>query len=105
MSHKKESDLKQLTVRGFDGDVELAIRRLARSEAISLNEAVLRLLRKGAGIRTSGVKRDCVGDSLDHLAGTWSAEEAHEFDAATSSLEQIDAELWKKRSRTTRRRR
>ena len=42
--------MKQLTVRGFDDDLERAIRQLARRERISLNQAALKLLRRGAGL-------------------------------------------------------
>lgn len=31
---------------------------------------------------------------LDHLAGTWSDEEAAEFDAALAEQRKIDPELW-----------
>ena len=31
---------------------------------------------------------------LDHLAGTWSQEEADEFDAALAEQRRIDPELW-----------
>jgi len=33
-------------------------------------------------------------DDLDHLAGTWSDEEAAEFDAALAEQRKIDPELW-----------
>ena len=32
---------------------------------------------------------------LDHLAGTWSEEDAAEFDKATEIFQQVDEELWK----------
>jgi hypothetical protein len=34
-------------------------------------------------------------DDLDHLAGTWSDEEAAEFDAALAEQRKIEPELWK----------
>ena len=33
--------------------------------------------------------------SLDHLAGTWSAEEAKAFARRTAAFEMVDEELWK----------
>lgn len=33
-------------------------------------------------------------DDLDHLAGTWTDEEAAEFDAALAEQRKIDSELW-----------
>jgi len=94
MSRKGESALRQLTVRGFGDDVERRVRALARAEGISLNEAVLRLLRRGAGLGSSQGGADVVGDSLDHLAGTWSADELREFTDAVRPTEQVDAAFW-----------
>ena len=37
---------------------------------------------------------EAVGDSLDHLIGTWTAEEGREFDEATRDLSEIDPSLW-----------
>lgn len=87
--------MTQLTIRGFDEQLEKEIRRVAEREGLSLNQAVLRLLRRGAGI---GEERpphaDRIGDSLDHLAGTWSDAEARAMAEVEGSFEQIDAELW-----------
>ena len=35
---------------------------------------------------------------LDSLAGTWSEEDATEFDKATESFRQVDLELWQEDS-------
>ena len=45
--------MNQLTVRGFDDELSDRLRGLARREGISLNQAALRLLRKGAGLPTA----------------------------------------------------
>lgn len=87
--------MKQMTIRGFDQELELRIRRLARQEGISLNQAVLRLLQKGAGIGKRKNDTDVVGSSLDHLIGTWSAEEAESVERAIADLEAIDESMWK----------
>jgi hypothetical protein len=86
--------MKQLTIRGFDPELERRIRELARSEGISLNQAVLRLLRQGSGIGTRR-KSDAIGKALDDLAGTWTAEQEKEFLEAIKPLEGIDEELWR----------
>lgn len=85
----------QLTIRGFEGELELRLRRLARDRDISLNKAALLLMRRGAGLETREEKPDVVGDSLDHLMGIWSAEEASEFDEATRDFSRIDESLWR----------
>ena len=87
--------MNQLTIRGFDDDLAGRIRQLARREGISLNRAVLRLLRRGAGLEDRGGSPDIVGDSLDHLIGTWTAEEAAEVNRALEDFSRIDEEMWR----------
>ena len=87
--------MQQLTVRGFDAELISMIRRLASHEGISLNQAVLKLLRRGAGL---GARRDnpaVVGSSLDHLIGTWTASEAEAMDRALQDLARIDESMWR----------
>lgn len=87
--------MKQLTVRGFDEDLEDAMRRLAQREGVSLNKAALRLLRKGAGLSGIASADDSIGSSLDHLIGKWSQEEYDEMDAVLKELDFIDEAIWK----------
>jgi len=87
--------VRQLTVRGFDDELSSAIQGLAQREGISLNKAALRLLRKGAGLADGTEGRQKIGSSLDHLIGTWTQEQADEFDAALQEFEKIDEEMWK----------
>jgi hypothetical protein len=94
MTHQ-EPAVRQLTLRGFDPELERRIQKVARDEGISLNQAVLRLLRKGAGLDTVKEDDDVVGAALDDLIGTWSDEEAEEFDRAVSDFDAIDEEMWR----------
>ena len=87
--------MNQLTLRGFDAELSDGIRRLAKREGISLNQAALRLLRKGAGIVEDTDGENNVGSSLDHLIGTWTQAEADEMDAALEEFEKVDESLWK----------
>ena len=85
----------QLTIRGFDDELTERIRQLALREGISLNRAVLKLLRRGAGLGERNGGPEVVGDSLDHLIGTWTADEAAEMNQALEDLSRIDDEMWK----------
>ena len=87
--------MNQLTVRGFDDELSARLRRLARREGISLNQAALRLLRKGAGLADRGRGPDTVGSSLDYLFGSWTSEEADTFDAAIKDFDVIDEAMWR----------
>ena len=86
--------MKQLTTRGFDDELEDRIRQLASREGISLDQAVLRLLRRGAGLGEGKSGPDTIGDSLDHLIGTWTAEDADEMDRALEDLSEVDETMW-----------
>lgn len=86
--------MKQLTIRGFDEEVAREIERLARREGISLNRAVMKILRKGIGLGPEEATSDVVGSSLDHLIGTWSDAEAEEFERAVLDFEAIDESMW-----------
>lgn len=87
--------MNQLTIRGFDDELASRIRKLASREGISLNRAVLRLLRRGAGLGEHNDDADVVGGALDHLIGTWTAEEAAEMDRALEDLSHIDEAMWR----------
>ncbi len=87
--------MNQLTVRGFDDELAERIRRLAKRDGTSLNQAALKLLRKGAGLADPAQKADTVGSSLDRLIGSWSDDEAAELDAALEEFETIDESTWR----------
>ena len=87
--------MKQLTVRGFDKDLERRLREVAKARGVSLNQAALILLREGAGLETARRRVDVVGDSLDDLIGCWSEAEEAEFLQAISGLEEIEPSLWR----------
>ena len=58
--------------------------------ARALNRTLIRLLREAVGLNPTRKKRD-----LSALAGTWSHEEADEFDREVRQFEEIDDELWR----------
>jgi hypothetical protein len=87
--------MKQLSLRGFDPELEKQIRETARRQGISLNRATICLLRKGAGLTESGKTANVVGDSLDHLIGQWSEDESKAFLESIAPLEKIDRSFWK----------
>src|SRR5437868_6287800 len=91
----RSESMKQLKIRGYEVEHDLRLSRLARAEGISLNQAALRLLRKGAGIPEPGEAAGEIGPALDDFIGTWTDEEADEVERATKDFERIDRKLWK----------
>ena len=87
--------MNQITVRGFDDELSASLRRLARREGLSLNQAALRLLRRGAGLAEGAGQADTVGDSFDRLIGSWTQADADEMEAALEAFEVIDEAAWR----------
>ena len=87
--HTMENAL-QTTIRDIPEDLEHALRERARRSGESLNRTLIRLLRQAVGLNPPRKKRD-----LSALAGTWSQEEADEFDRQVRWSEQIDTEPWR----------
>ncbi len=85
---------KQLTLRGFDADLERALVKEARAHGLSLNQAAVKLLRRGAGL-ASGPAPNAVGHALDHLIGTWTTDDATRVTTATAVFARVDEDLWK----------
>ncbi|MDE0142740.1 MAG: hypothetical protein OXI80_04305 [Caldilineaceae bacterium] len=87
--------MNQITVKGIDDELGASLRRLAKREGISLNQAALRLLRRGAGLGEGSGLGDTVCASFDRLIGSWSQSEADEMDAALEELETVDETAWR----------
>jgi hypothetical protein len=86
--------MHQLTVRGFDPELERRLHDLAAREGISLSQAALRLMRRGAGLQRPE-RSPRIGDALDAFIGVWSAEEAESIGAEIEAMfEQVDEEQW-----------
>ena len=78
----------QYTLRGIPPALDEAIRRRARAEGKSLNEAAVEALADGAGLGDEEVVRRDLSD----VAGTWKREAAVE--AALRAQDRVDEDLW-----------
>ena len=86
----KQRSIRQLTLRGLGPDLAYLIRELAEHEDISLTQAVIRLLRRGAGLATDDAIEP-IGNRLDRFIGRWSSAEANEFEESTKVFARVDA--------------
>jgi hypothetical protein len=82
-----------MTLRGIDDAISGALKEKARQEDTSVNAVMLKILRESLGIDKK--KRGVVYHDLDHLAGTWNAKDAAEFESATAVFEKVDEDMWK----------
>ncbi len=85
--------LKQLTIRNFEPELIEALEKLAHQQSLSLNQAALLLMRRGAGTGKRG--RPKIGCGLDRFIGTMTSLEEQEFLQATEGCRQIDPEFWR----------
>ena len=87
--------IPQLTVRGLDDDTAERLRQHAEQTGMSLSQAALDLIRRGAGLTAKPAVAPRIGHSLDPWFGTWDAAESETFADAVADFAQIDAELWR----------
>jgi plasmid stability protein len=90
---KGDELMSTMTLRGVDETIAGALKEKARREDTSVNAVMLRILKESLGIEKK--KRTIVYNDLDHLAGTWSARDAAEFESATAVFEKVDEDMWK----------
>lgn len=81
--------MSQISLRDLSPAVEAHLRERARIEGRSLSRIASEILAQAAGLDHSDKKRD-----LSRFAGTWSQEDAAEFEATQGSFSAIDEELW-----------
>lgn len=84
--------MKNMSIRGIDMEVAGRLEAEAKRRGVSINAHVVQILRQGVGLSGEGHP---VHHDLDHLAGTWTAEGASEFERHLAAFEQIDEDLWR----------
>jgi hypothetical protein len=84
--------VKAFTLRGIDDELSAALREEADARGTSMNALTLEFVRRGLGLRQDAAVRHT---DLDHLAGTWTPEEAVKFETATAAFETADEDLWR----------
>jgi hypothetical protein len=86
--------MKAVTVRNLPPELVKAIHKKAEENGVSINKAVIALLQEGTGIPKQKGKKPIHHD-LDALAGSWTKEDAREFDKALKAQRGIDLDLWR----------
>jgi len=82
--------MKTLTIRKVPRRLADALDRERRKQDASLNSTVLDLLSRSLGVSEDAPRRN----GLAALAGTWTAEDQREFDAALAPFEIVDDDMW-----------
>jgi len=84
--------MKTLTLRGIDEELANRLEREAARERGSVNFVILSLLREKLGLSKPKFRK--VHHDMDDLAGTWTEDEAREFDEIVREFSQVDKDLW-----------
>lgn len=87
--------MKAITLRNLPPELARTIRQKAEEQGTSINKAVIKLLEEGTGIRDKKKGKKQPHDDLNTLAGSWTKEEAAEFDKTLASQRTIDPDLWR----------
>ena len=82
-----------MTLRGIDEQIAVALKERAQKENTSVNTVMLKIIKEALGLDKK--KRNMQYDDLDYLAGTWSAQDAAEFENAIAVFGTIDEDIWK----------
>ena len=91
----QEGVVKAITVRNLPPHVAKAIRDKAKKERRSLNQTVVALLEDATAAKAKPrAGKATVHHDLDHLYGTWTKEEADEFDAFLKESRAVNPKDW-----------
>lgn len=82
--------MKTITLRNLPETVARKIEERAKRTGASYNRTVVAMLEESIGEEKPKEYHD-----LDFLIGTWTKEEADEFDRHLAAQRQIDWEMWK----------
>ena len=86
--------MKAITLRNLPPEIAKTIHQRAKQKKTSVNKAVISLLEESLGKKPQKKEKVRYHD-LDHLAGSWTKEEAEAFDKLIAEQRTIDPELWK----------
>lgn len=84
--------MKSITLHNIDGPLSELIKSKARSEGLSINKTVKKILEESLGVRPKPV--GAFRNDFEGFCGIWSDFELAEFDERTRDLKKIDPEDW-----------
>ena len=84
--------MKSITIHNLDDPLDTLIREKAKTEGLSLNRTIKKLLAEALGLSLK--KGEGRGKDFLDLFGVWSNKEVKEFNKQVGDLEKIDREDW-----------
>ena len=89
--HRK---MKVITLRNLAPGLARKLHERSQQAGTSLARTVVHLLEERLGIAGKGERVDA-DDGLDALAGSWSQEQADEFDSGLAQQRTVDPDFWR----------
>ena len=86
--------MSTISIHGLDPVTERKLRDRARDRGQSLNSAIKELIEDGLAPSYSSRRRDRNREMFADLFGTWTDEQATEFDRAVAELRVVDPRDW-----------
>lgn len=86
-------NMKSITIHNIDEPLAELIKSKARSEGLSINKTVKKLLEESLGVKHRE-KAENLSD-FEEFCGIWSDSELAEFENATKDMRKVNREDWK----------
>ena len=84
--------MKSITLHKIDGPLAELIKAKAKSEGLSMNKTVQKILEESLGVKPRSGKDH--RKDFEEFCGMWSNSDLAEFKQKTEGLDTIDAEDW-----------
>ena len=83
---------KSLTIHGMDPQLDKLIQARAKTERLSLNKTIKKILEEALGIKPKNeTKRQ---EEFKEFCGVWSAKDLKTFNAEITDMERVNPEDW-----------
>ncbi len=84
--------MKSMTIHGIDPQLEELIKSRAKSEGLSINKTIKKLLETSLGVKPQPSRKNL--DEFKEFSGVWSKEDLKVFEEKTAGLRSVDKEDW-----------
>jgi hypothetical protein len=84
--------MKSITIHGLDDQINDLIKSKAKSEGLSINKTVKKLLETSLGVRPQNERRNL--NDFKEFCGLWTKADLDEFEEKTADLRNTDRRDW-----------
>jgi hypothetical protein len=84
--------MKSITIHGLDDQIHDLIKSKAKSEGLSINKTVKKLLETSLGVRPQNERRNL--NDFKEFCGLWTKADLDEFEEKTADLRNTDKRDW-----------